>query len=177
MASSTIRAYVRTGQSSSPQNPPRNLPSIRPLLEGVVGHGKPFSIAQRASCLILTVEGFLGRDIERKTGIKPSTQTYIKKKAFKRGFRPDQDPQILDFYVQDGARSGRPKEVTTEIEHAVLESVRANRAGREKSSEVLAYEQGISASSVLRLLYKHGLSNVKPTRKPGLNAQQRQARL
>lgn len=41
--------------------------------------------------------------------------------------------------------------------------VRKSRAGKEKSSEVLAYELGISYSSVLRMLHKEGMTNVKPT--------------
>jgi Transposase len=101
----------------------------------------------------------------------------MKKKAFERGFRPDQDPRILDYYVVDGPRSGRPKEITIETEQCLLNSVRANRAGREKSSEVLAYECGISSVSALRILHKYGLNSVKPTQKPGLNPIQQKARL
>jgi hypothetical protein len=33
------------------------------------------------------------------------------KKTFDRGFRPDIDPRILDSYVEDGRRTGRPKEI------------------------------------------------------------------
>jgi transposase len=54
--------------------------------------------------------------------------------------------------------------------------VRVNRAGREKSSEVLAYELGISYSSVLRMLHKEGMTNVKPTTKPGLTVTMRMIR-
>ena len=122
-------------------------------------------------CLTLQAEGFSKTDIEKKTGIKRSAQTYMRQKAFERGFRPDQDPRILDKYVEDGARSGRPKEVTPEIEQTLLESVRTDRADREKSSEVLIYKQNISYLSTLRILYKHDLSNVKSTRKPSLNTQ------
>jgi hypothetical protein len=77
----------------------------------------------------LIAEGFSGLDIEKKTRIKRSAQSYIKKKAFERGFRPDQDPQILDYYVVDGPRSSRPKEITVETEQYLLNSVRANQAG------------------------------------------------
>jgi hypothetical protein len=87
----------------------------------------------------------------------------MKKKAFERGFRPDQDPRILDYYVVDGPRSSRLKEITVEIEQCLLNSVRANQAGREKSSEVLAYKCGISSVSALQILHKYGLNSVKPT--------------
>ena len=138
-------------------------PRPRPLPEDTVDHGHRYSIAQRVQCLTLIVEGFSGVNIELKTGVKPSTQSYIKKRAFERGFRPDIDPRILLHHIEDGARSGRPKEITLATEQKVLSSVKADRAGREKSSEVLAYEAGISQSSALRILHKYNLSSVKPT--------------
>ena len=187
MASHAVRAHARAGRNSTPRNappqntPPRNAssqdPPPQPSSNDKSSHGHRYTITQRVQCLTLQAEGFSRCDIEKKTGVKPSAQTFMKQKAFDRGFRPDQDPRILDIYVEDGARSGRPKEITPEIEQALLDSVRADRAGREKSSEVLAYERDISYSSALRILHKHGLSNVKPTRKPGLNSQQRAARL
>jgi hypothetical protein len=91
-----------------------------------------------------------------ETGVKKSTQSRIKKRAFERGFLPEQDPRILGYYVEDGARSGRQKETSLTNEQALLESVRADRSDREKSGEVLnlAYEQGISSASALRILHK-----------------------
>jgi hypothetical protein len=59
----------------------------------------------------------------------------------------------------------------------LLNSVKIDRAGREKSSEVLAYKNGIGRSSALRILHNSSLSNVKPIRKPGLNTVQRASRL
>jgi hypothetical protein len=116
MASVPIRAYARADESPNPPgNPsPRASHPPRPLPQNAVDHGNRFSIAQRVQCLTLIAEGFSGRDIEKKTGVKPSAQSYIKKKAFERGFRPDQDPRILDHYVVDGPRSGRPKKITIE---------------------------------------------------------------
>jgi transposase len=122
-------------------------------------------------------EGYSGRDILAKTGVTRSSQTYIKQKAYKRGFDPTQNPRILDEYVTDGAHTGRPKEVLGDVEDKMLENVCKDRAGREKSAEYLAYESNISYATALRVLRKHQLSNVKPTRKPSLNAQQRAARL
>ena len=62
-------------------------------------------------------------------------------------------------------------------EQEVLTIVRQDRAGREKSSEVISYEADISFTSVLRILHKHNLSSVKPTRKPGLSEEAKAARL
>jgi transposase len=171
MASNIARAHARTGQNT------RNPPPPRPLPQGTVDHAHRYSLAQRVQCLTLLAEGYSGREIQARTGVIASSQTHIKQKARKRGFEPTQDPRILDHYVEDGARSGRPKEITTATELKLLSLVQENRAGREKSAEVLAYECGISYSSALNILHKYGLRNVKPTRKPGLNTYQRAARL
>jgi TPP-dependent indolepyruvate ferredoxin oxidoreductase alpha subunit len=124
----------------------------------------------------LSTEGFSAAVVEQKMGVKERQQRNIRKKAFDRGFRPDQDPRILETYVIDGERSGRPKVILVDKEEALLASVRNNRSDREKSSEVLAHEQGISYSSARRILHKHGLNNVKPTAKPGLTPAMRKAR-
>jgi hypothetical protein len=88
---------------------------------------------------------FRGRG-RAKDGCKERQQRNIRKKAFDRGFRPDQDSRILETYVIDGERSGRPKVILLDKEEALLASVQNNRSGREKSSEVLAHEQSISYS-------------------------------
>ena len=77
----------------------------------------------------------------------------------------------------DGEKSGRPKVINKAKEAEILANVCKNRSGREKSSEVLAYKASISINSALRILYKYNLSNVKLTRKPSLNTNQKAARL
>jgi transposase len=149
----------------------------RSPLRSTNAHGRRYSPVQRAQCLTLLVEGFSHYEIEQRTGIKESTQKNIKRRAFARGFCPEQDPRILECYVEDGVRSGRPKEISPATEQRLLDSVKIDRASREKSSEVLIYENGISRLSALRILYSSGLLNVKPIRKPGLNAVQRASRL
>jgi transposase len=154
--------------NSAPELPP--IPRVKP-------RGYYFTNVQRAHCLALQAEGFPHPYIEQKTGIGRKTQASIWKKAVERGFKPDQNPCILEEHVKDGERSGRPKVIQKEVEEALLASVRSDKAGREKSSEYLAYEQGISASSAQRILRKHGYNPVKPTRKPGLTKAMRKARL
>jgi hypothetical protein len=68
------------------------------------------------------------------------SQRAIRKKAYDRGFRPEEDPRILESYVIDGMRSGRPKEILKDKEEAVLAAVRSNHLSKEESSEVLAYK-------------------------------------
>jgi hypothetical protein len=130
MASIPIRAAAQAPYRRSVPPPSRLLP------QGVVDNAYRYTLAQRTHCLVLLTEGFSAAIIEKKTGVKERQQRNIRKKAFERGFRPDEDPQILKSYVIDSARSGRPKEISEDKENTLLVAVRSNRSGREKSSEV-----------------------------------------
>ena len=61
------------------------------------------------------MKGYSESNIKTKIEVKRTIQFYIKKKTYVRGFRPKQDPRILNFYVQDETRSGRSKEISLEI--------------------------------------------------------------
>jgi hypothetical protein len=102
MASIPIRAAAR-----APQRPPP-----RPIPQDIIDYGHRYTLAQRIQCLTLLTEGFSAAEIERRTGVKERQQRNIKRKAFKRGFRPEEDPRILKIYMVDGERSGRLKEIT-----------------------------------------------------------------
>jgi len=154
---------IRAASQASHRSPPRP----RPLPQGIIDHGHRYTLVQRIHCLVLITEGFSVAEIEKKTGVSERSQWAIRKKAYDRGFRPEEDPRILESYVI-GVKSGRPKEISKDTEEALLAAVRNDRSSREKSSEVLAYEQNISQSSALRILKSNGLNNVKPITKPGL---------
>ncbi|KAF2811428.1 uncharacterized protein BDZ99DRAFT_559437 [Mytilinidion resinicola] len=64
-------------------------------------------VATRAQALTLKSLGIPNGEIERITGIKPRTLRDLWQKAFSRGFDPNA-PKILDSYVEDAPRSGRP---------------------------------------------------------------------
>ena len=53
------------------------------------------------------------------------------------------------YYIEDGAYLERPKEITFKIEQSLLNSNKADRSDREKSSEALTYKVSISYISVL----------------------------
>jgi hypothetical protein len=159
-----------------PSSPTDPLPFVRPLPKGVKDSGHRYTLAQRIQCLTLLAEGCPAAHVKEKTGVSERSQRAIRKKAYDRGFNPDKDLRILEAYVVNGVHTGRPKEITKEQEDKVLSIVRSDRSGREKSTEVLAYETGMSKSSALRILHKHGLKCVKPTTEPGLTPQMKQAR-
>jgi hypothetical protein len=177
MPLSTANAQIaRAREAARPRHPHPPLLQ-RPLPQGTPDYGRRYSIAQRIQALTLMVEGFPWQHIQHRTGIPQVSQSNLKRKAIQRGFNPAVDPRITEYYVEDGHRSGRPIEVKEEVKQAVINNISADRSGREKSSEVLAYEAGISTSTALRILRDRGFKSVKPTRKPGLSKAQRSARL
>ena len=164
MSSTLIFAHAKKAQE--PRAP-------RPLPQGVPDFGKRYSLAQQIHYLVLATEGFSLDNILIKTGLLKRTQKRIVDTAIERGYRPAEDPRILESYVVDGARSGRPREIDKDKKEEILMNVRVDRSSREKSSKVLTYEINISSISTLRVFYKHNFSNVKPTQKPSLNIAQK----
>jgi transposase len=164
------RAYwVRPQGHEGPRAP-------RPVPQDTVDHGVRYSIAQKIQALTLISSGFTTKHASKVTGIPEQTIRRVKQTALQRGFEPERDPRILEAYVVDAPRSGRPKTISEAIEQKLLANVRADRNGREKSSEYLAYELNISRRSVCRILAAHGLKVVKPTRKPLLTPTMKEAR-
>ncbi|KAF4216556.1 hypothetical protein CNMCM8980_001993 [Aspergillus fumigatiaffinis] len=139
--------------------------------------GSYHPVTVRVQALTLAYCGVDMKHIEATTGMPRQTIQYWLKKARERGYNLEIDPRILPVYVEDGKRTGRPKEITEATEQAILESISKDRNGREKSSEILAFEAGISYSSVLRILKRHGYKAVKQTTKPGLTDEMKQKRL
>jgi hypothetical protein len=124
MASLVTRAHARADH----QNTTSRTPPPRPLPQDVVDRGHRYTIAQRVQCLTLLAEGFSGREVEKRTDVKPSAQSHIKKRARDHGFHSEEDPCILNYYVENRERSDRPKEITLEIEQRLLDSNKADRA-------------------------------------------------
>ena len=60
-------------------------------------------------------------------------------------------------------------------ELSLIESVFKNQNEQEKSAEVLAFEADISHKSILNILHKYDLTNAKPTYKPGLSQEVKDA--
>jgi hypothetical protein len=70
---------------------------------------------QRVQALTLLAEGFSTAQVFAKTGINERTAHRLKK-AYERGFRPEEDPRILEAFVEDGKKSGRPRKTTETVE-------------------------------------------------------------
>lgn len=118
--------------------------------------------------LILWAIGWRKEFICHYLDLPPRTVENIIKEGQNRGYNPAQSLWVSHDFVKDGNRTGHPKEISEATEQAVIASVTKDCNGHEKSSEILAYEAGISHSSVLRILHKHRLVIAKPSWKPGL---------
>jgi hypothetical protein len=132
---------------------------------------------QRVHCLVLVTEGYSVAEIEKKTCVSERSQRAIRKKSTIMVLGQKRTPEFLNhIIIIDGVKSGRPKEILKDKEEALLAAIRSDRSDREKSSEVLAYEQNISQSAALRILKSNELTNVKPIIKPDLTAAMRKIR-
>ena len=131
---------------------------------------------------MVTLKLILGLEngqIEALTGLKPRTVNNIANNALERGFDPQASPPVvLNKYVSDAPKTGRPSK---QIDHkdTVVQKVRADRYGREKTCAYISTELGntISPMTVWRILRAAGMKKTKPTRKPGLSERMRRERL
>ena len=125
-------------------------------------------IGVRVQAVTLIALGFDIQHIEDITSMSSWTIKRWFKIAKERGFNPEIDKQVLTEYVEDAPQSGCPKEITQSTEQSIISSIKKDHVGHEKSSEFLAFESNISATSVKSVLAKHNFHSVKPTKKPGL---------
>lgn len=109
--------------------------------------------------------------------ISSRTINKIIQRATERGYDPLVSPYIEKHHIIDATRSGRPKTISEATKQGVIDSVTKDRCGREKSTEYLAYEAGISESSVLRILNSSFFKKCKPTWKPGLTDEMKHKRI
>jgi hypothetical protein len=138
-----------------------------------------YDVATRTAAIMMSVFGMEPRYISDWTGIPTETVKTIYNRAIERGFDPSKRPfTLVDAYVADATRSGRPKKQTPALETAVVAKVWRDRYGREKTCADIPSELlDISATTVWRVLRNAGRKKTKPTRKPGLTDRMRTDRL
>ncbi len=119
----------------------------------------------RLQALTLIEAGIAHQIITAVTDISRRTINRLQKKARDRGYDPQQSNKLFLSYVTDQPRSGRPAVVTPEVESAIITAVRKDRYGREKTSFMLAAEQGLSSTTILKVLKRNGFRPCKTTKK------------
>ena len=119
-----------------------------------------YDTATRAQALSLKLFGASNDEIRRITGIAPTTLNGIYDRAIERGFNPSESSKILDKHVEDAPKSGRPAK-QSQHQADVIEKVRRDRYGREKTCEMIALEIGSSsAMTVWRILRNAGFKKI-----------------
>lgn len=74
--------------------------------------------------------GHTALEVSELLRIPVHTVRSIFSRAIKRGFEPNNRPlEILDDFVTDAPRSGRPRKQTEEVQEKLLSKVRLNRFG------------------------------------------------
>jgi hypothetical protein len=135
--------------------------------------------------------GLTARDVYNKlfAHLPPEQQLSISqintiyRTAIERGFDPDAPWLLRDEYIRNAPRSGRPTKQTDEVKSLVVNQISENASSRELTCDSIANEVSnrlsliISAMTIWRVLKSEGYNKVKPTRKPGLTAEQRTIRL
>lgn len=141
---------------------------------------KPQSInhddGTRLQALALAEAEIANKIITAITEISRFTINRFQKQARTRGYDPDISKKLLLSYVVDALRSERSPIITPQLESAILTAVRKDRDGREKSSYTLAAEQGISSTTILRVLKRNNFRPYKTTKKPSLTEAMMEAR-
>jgi len=136
-----------------------------------------YQLATRAQALAMKAMGATLEHIQCITEIKRRTLQYIFKRARSRSWDPSAHPRILDGHVIDAPHTGSKVKITCEFEQRILKKVTSDRFGREKSCAYIAAECGCSAQTVWRVLQRHGYRKMKPTRKPYLSQEMKEAHL
>ena len=130
----------------------------------------------RMQALALIEHGIAYQTVVAVTQISKSSIYRLKAQARERGYNPLQSKKLLNSYVIDAPRSGRPSVITQAVENTILEAIRKDRYSREKTSFMLAAEQGLSSSTILRVLRRNGFRPCKTTKKPSLTEAMKEAR-
>jgi hypothetical protein len=79
-------------------------------------HSVRYGLVQKVQALTLLSEGFPMAYITQRTGIPSRSLARIRAVAAQRGYQPAEDARILDTYVVDGKRSGRPRKNAAETQ-------------------------------------------------------------
>ncbi len=83
--------------------------------------------------------------------------------ARKWGYDPTISCILKDEYLVDDPRSERPSVLIEEQKKDLVTSVKKDRNNREKSAQCIAFEHGVSKSTVLWVLHAANLHKQKPT--------------
>jgi len=123
------------------------------------------------------------KDLICLTGLPKSTINNIYARAIEQGFDPAKRPiKLLDKYLEDASRSGRPSKNTEENRQLILNKVHLDHYRQEKTCAQLAGNLSqlgikISRQTISKILKRMGFKKTKPTQKPSLTQKMRKEHL
>src|SRR4051812_21821899 len=91
-------------------------------IQGRMGN-KSHTVAQRIQALALLEEGVTVKRIEEVTELSRATIFRLRQNARARGYDPEVSRVLKAEYVEDAARSGRPREISKEQGEELLQYV------------------------------------------------------
>lgn len=113
----------------------------------------PISLSNRASILAFLSVGKTATEVAELLQIPVRTVRSIFARAVKRGFEPNHRPlEILDSFILDAPRTGRPRKQTDEVKEEPVSEVRVDRFDRENTYTDFAGElssEGILISAAI----------------------------
>jgi len=111
-----------------------------------IGRGKRWEEATKVQCLIPFSLGWTEAEIEQLLGVPPRTQRRFQQVARQRGWTKE-GQIVLGKHVPGGKSTGRLRKLESSNHQQVVDIITKNRNGSEKSTDVIAYEAGLSKSS------------------------------
>ena len=109
----------------------------------------------RLQALTLVEAGFSPARVKEITGVHKSNLYRLRQKARERGYDPAISTVLKVEYVVDGPRPGRPAKVTAEVEQKILAELLTRGVNHERTTNDIAREHNVSATSVRRVRRKH----------------------
>ncbi len=129
----------------------------------------------QALCLV-EFTGKSLREAERLTGVSARLISRYQAKAQELGFDLVHAPTFRDRFFAFGARSGRPRTCDNAMQLAIVKDLQSGADERAQLLDDLAAKWKISRSVIAWMLKQEGLNKVKPSMKPGLTDNMKQAR-
>ena len=109
--------------------------------------GKHYPLGVRIQAISLLNAKVEIAQVEFLSGLPRSVIYFWNRKAKTRGFDPTKDPRILVEYLENNPRSGRPG-IAESTKQAVVGAIQKDKNSREKSCEMVAFENNISSATV-----------------------------
>ena len=133
-------------------------------------------VGERIQALTLLEFGWKPSEIAKILPFSVRHIYRLRKLAIERGYNPAESRSILIQYVQDAPKAGRPLKATKEKEEEIEKTITLDRYAREKTLNQLGNDIGLLANTILRILKRLGYRKCKPSMKPGLTQEMKDAR-